>query len=113
MLTIKSDSFKLDDCVGYAFRHGRCTVPVVPVPAVEGNFCLTVAHSCYPELHLSIKLSVFQARNMEYDDVQSPCSHGKLLLLGDSSMQKNIGNTSSLDNAGNLMQSIVKLEKVT
>lgn len=50
---------------------------------------------------------------MEYDDVQSPCSHGKLLLLGDSSMQKNIGNTSSLDNAGNLMQSIVKLEKVT
>ncbi|XP_043816102.1 structural maintenance of chromosomes flexible hinge domain-containing protein GMI1 isoform X2 [Manihot esculenta] len=111
MLTIKSDSFKLDDCVGYAFRHGRCTVPVVPVPAVEGNFCLTVAHSCYPELHLSIKLSVFQTRNMEYDDVQSPCSHGKLLLLEDSSMQKNVGNTSSLDNAGNLMRSIVKLEK--
>lgn len=50
---------------------------------------------------------------MEYDDVQSPCSHGKLLLLEDSSMQKNVGNTSSLDNAGNLMQSIVKLEKVT
>ncbi|KAF2291896.1 hypothetical protein GH714_036024 [Hevea brasiliensis] len=110
-LTIKSDSFKSEDCVCYAFRHGRCTVPVVPLPAIEGNYCLDVAHTFYPELRLSFNVSVLEARNVEYDEVQSPCSHGKLLLLQDSSLQKNVGNTASFDNAGNLMQSIVNLEK--
>ncbi|KAJ9172218.1 hypothetical protein P3X46_015483 [Hevea brasiliensis] len=110
-LTIKSDSFKSEDCVRYAFRHGRCTVPVVPLPAIEGNYCLDVAHTFYPELRLSFNVSVLEARNVEYDEVQSPCSHGKLLLLQDSSLQKNVGNTASFDNAGNLMQSIVNLEK--
>lgn len=48
-------------------------------------------------------MSAIETSNPEYDEIQSPCSDGKVLLLQDSSPFKNVKN---------LMVSIVNDEKV-
>ncbi|KAL8540586.1 hypothetical protein ACS0TY_002002 [Phlomoides rotata] len=44
-LTIKSDSFEIDDIVGYSFRYGRCTVRSIHLPRKEGTFSCTFSLS--------------------------------------------------------------------
>ncbi|KAI9157714.1 hypothetical protein LWI28_026791 [Acer negundo] len=39
-LTIKSASISMEDSIRYAFRHGRCSVPAIPLPLNEGLFCI-------------------------------------------------------------------------
>ncbi|KAL8538000.1 hypothetical protein ACS0TY_000087 [Phlomoides rotata] len=44
-LTIKSDSFEIDDTVGYSFRYGRCTVRSILLRRKEGTFSCTFSLS--------------------------------------------------------------------
>ncbi|KAK6135231.1 hypothetical protein DH2020_031039 [Rehmannia glutinosa] len=60
-LTIKSNSFDIDDSVRYSFRHGRCTIRSIPLPQTEGNFSFSASHSRYPELNLDIEVHVKKA----------------------------------------------------
>lgn len=55
MLTIKAGSF-MEESLRYTFKHGRCTVPAIFVPKVEGSFYFVAAHSSHPELHLNVKV---------------------------------------------------------
>jgi hypothetical protein len=56
-LTIKSEFSNTEDSIQYIFKHGRCTVPAIPLPQREGIFCFEASHSCHPELHLSVKVT--------------------------------------------------------
>ncbi|XP_050387770.1 structural maintenance of chromosomes flexible hinge domain-containing protein GMI1 [Argentina anserina] len=67
MLTIKDDSSFMEESLRFTFNHGRCTVPTIFVPEVEESFNFVAAHSCYPELHLNIKVPVVQALKEKYD----------------------------------------------
>ncbi|CAK7324185.1 unnamed protein product [Dovyalis caffra] len=101
-LTIKSDSFNLEDSIQYTLRHGRCTIPAIRIPLIEGSFCFIAAHSCYPELQLRVMLPVMKATILECGENPSPYSNRKVLLSQDS---------LSLEHAENLMMSIVNNEK--
>lgn len=59
MLMIKSESMDTDDSIRYSFRRGHCTVRALPLPKKEGIFSFVVAHSRYPELHLTIEVAPF------------------------------------------------------
>ncbi|XP_060675499.1 structural maintenance of chromosomes flexible hinge domain-containing protein GMI1 isoform X2 [Ziziphus jujuba] len=103
MLTIKAELLNMDETIRYTFKHGRCTVPSIPLPQRGGVFSFQAGHSRHPELSLSVEVSAIETSNPEYDEIQSPCSDGKVLLLQDSSPFKNVKN---------LMVSIVNDEKV-
>ncbi|KAB5534321.1 hypothetical protein DKX38_017407 [Salix brachista] len=79
-LTIKSDSFNLQDPIRYTLRHGCCTIPAIQIPPIEGSFCFIAAHSCYPELQLRVKLPVMKAPIMECDEILSPYSSREVPL---------------------------------
>lgn len=83
-LTIKSDSFNLQDPIRYTLRHGCCTIPAIQIPPIEGSFCFIAAHSCYPELQLRVKLPVMEAPIMECDEILSPYSSREVPLIPDS-----------------------------
>ncbi|XP_031249476.1 structural maintenance of chromosomes flexible hinge domain-containing protein GMI1-like isoform X2 [Pistacia vera] len=100
-LTIRSKSIGTEDSIRYAFRHGRCTVPAIPLPQCEGCFCFVAVHSRYTELHLSIKVPLLQSPKTEYSEIPS-YSDGKLLLLEGS---------TPLKQGGDLAVSIIKIEK--
>ncbi|WCJ44422.1 Structural maintenance of chromosomes flexible hinge domain-containing protein GMI1 [Euphorbia peplus] len=112
MLQLKSDTFNTGDCIRYAFRKGRCTIPVIPVPEIEGKFRLVAGHCRHPELHLEFNLCVVPTPKAKYDAVQSPCSNACMPLLQDSTFVEQVENTQPLENAGNLVLStIMSLEK--
>ncbi|KAJ0024579.1 hypothetical protein Pint_07527 [Pistacia integerrima] len=107
-LMIKSKSIGTEDSIRYAFRHGRYTVPAIPLPQCEGCFCFVAVHSRYTELHLSIKITtnfmlvpLLQSPKTESSEIPS-YSDGKLLLLEGSTPLKHVGN---------LAVSIIKTEK--
>ncbi|KAB5531616.1 hypothetical protein DKX38_018286 [Salix brachista] len=83
-LTIKSDSFNLQDPIRYTLRHGCCTIPAIQIPPIEGSFCLIAAHSCYQELQLRVELPVMKAPIMECDEILSPYSSREVPLIRDS-----------------------------
>ncbi|XP_059434267.1 structural maintenance of chromosomes flexible hinge domain-containing protein GMI1 [Corylus avellana] len=87
-LTIKSEFSNTEDSIQYIFKHGRCTVLAIPLPQSQGIFCFEASHSCHPELHLSVKVSLVEAPKVKYDEIQSPYSSGKVLLLQDSPSAK-------------------------
>ncbi|XP_065859828.1 structural maintenance of chromosomes flexible hinge domain-containing protein GMI1 isoform X2 [Euphorbia lathyris] len=109
-LQLKSDIFNTGD-IRYTFWNGRCTVPLITVPEIEGDFCFVAAHSRHPELQLEFNISVKQAPKMNYDEVQTPSSDAKMSLLQDSPLLEHIGNSQSVDNAGNLVLPLVNFEK--
>ncbi|GLT63657.1 hypothetical protein SLA2020_362030 [Shorea laevis] len=80
-LTLKSDYFKAEDTIRYAFVQGCCVVPSIAIPQIEGPFHFIACHSRYTELHLSIQVLVNRAPKGESDEIESPCSNGKMLLL--------------------------------
>jgi hypothetical protein len=102
-LTIKSDSFNLQDAIQYTLRHGRCAIPAIRIPPIEGSFCFIAAHSCYSELQLKVILPVMKAPIVECEEILSPYSSGKVPLLRDS---------LSLEHAESLMTPIENNEKV-
>ncbi|KAG8381135.1 hypothetical protein BUALT_Bualt06G0090900 [Buddleja alternifolia] len=69
-LTIKSNSFDIDDSVRYSFRHGRCTIRSIPLPQTDGIFSISASHSRYPELNSNIEVHV--EKSHEYEDVGTP-----------------------------------------
>lgn len=101
-LTIKSDSFNLQDAIQYTLRHGRCTIPAIRIPPSEGSFCFIAAHSCYTELQLRVILPVMKAPIVECDEILSPYSSRKVPLLQDS---------LSLEHTESLMTPIENNEK--
>jgi hypothetical protein len=56
MLTIKSDLLNAENSMRYTFKHGRCTIPYIRVPEIEGTFCFEASHSKYTELCLAVKV---------------------------------------------------------
>lgn len=56
-LTIRPEHIGTEDSIRYAFRHGRCTVPTIPLPQCEECFCFVAVHSRYIELHLNVKVA--------------------------------------------------------
>ncbi|KAH8492181.1 hypothetical protein H0E87_021675 [Populus deltoides] len=101
-LTIKSDSFNLQDAIQYTLRHGRCAIPAIRIPPIEGSFCFIAAHSCYSELQLKVILPVMKAPIVECEEILSPYSSRKVPLLRDS---------LSLEHAESLMTPIENNEK--
>ncbi|KAK9994804.1 hypothetical protein SO802_024507 [Lithocarpus litseifolius] len=109
-LTIKSESFNTEESIRYTFKHGRCTVPAIPLPQKNGMFCFEASHSRHPELNLSIQVSV-QAPKVEYDDIQSPSIDGNVLLLQDSSSLKQVEKVmvSMINNEKKLEYKIIQI----
>ncbi|KAG6752676.1 hypothetical protein POTOM_042705 [Populus tomentosa] len=101
-LTIKSESFNLQDAIQYTLRHGRCTIPAIRIPPSDGSFCFIAAHSCYTELQLRVILPVMKAPIVECDEILSPYSSRKVPLLQDS---------LSLEHTESLMTPIENNEK--
>lgn len=58
-LTLNSETMDIDDSVRYSFRHGRCTVRVIPLPQREGTFSFVAAYTRSPELNMVIKVTNF------------------------------------------------------
>lgn len=58
-LVVKSESFKTDDSVRYAFRDGCCNITSFPLPHIEGTVCFKAFHSCYMELYCDVKVGKF------------------------------------------------------
>ncbi|XP_044505503.1 structural maintenance of chromosomes flexible hinge domain-containing protein GMI1 isoform X4 [Mangifera indica] len=100
-LTIRPEHIGTEDSIRYAFRHGRCTVPTIPLPQCEEYFCFVAVHSRYTEVHLNVKVPLMQNPKTESSEVPS-YSDGKLLLLEGSAPFKHVGN---------LMVSIIETEK--
>ncbi|XP_057951572.1 structural maintenance of chromosomes flexible hinge domain-containing protein GMI1 isoform X2 [Malania oleifera] len=90
MLTIRSELFDKGDSIRYAFRHGRCIIPAIPIPQTEGEYFLVAAHSCQPELNLRVKVIV-HAPEMEQNVLQQ-CSDEKILLLQDTCNPTSVNN---------------------
>lgn len=110
-LTIKSESFNTEESIRYTFKHGRCTVPAIPLPQNDGIFCFEASHSRHPEIHLTIKVSVVQAPKLEYNELQSPSLDGKVLLLQDSSSLKQVEKlmVSVINNEKGLQEEILQI----
>nr|XP_010915961.1 structural maintenance of chromosomes flexible hinge domain-containing protein GMI1 [Elaeis guineensis] len=92
-LTIKSEPRKLDDTIQYTFQHGRCIVPVIPVPQESGTFHIVAFHTHFPDLQTSIEIYVMQAPKLELATVtdlgasiyQSQFSNDSISLVQESS----------------------------
>lgn len=56
MLTIKAELVNMDETIRYTFKHGRCTVPSIPLPQRGGVFSFQAGHSRHPELSLSVEV---------------------------------------------------------
>ncbi|KAK2453121.1 En/Spm transposon [Trifolium repens] len=80
MLTIKSDLLNAENSMRYTFKHGRCTIPYIRVPEIEGTFCFEASHSKYTELSLAVKVQVFKMPNAK-DDAQFLSPEKSLLPL--------------------------------
>ncbi|RHN76722.1 hypothetical protein MtrunA17_Chr1g0146991 [Medicago truncatula] len=65
MLTIKSGLSNADESIRYTFKHGRCTVPSIRVPEIEGSFCFEASYSQYTELCLIRKVQVIKMSNVK------------------------------------------------
>ncbi|KAK4835638.1 hypothetical protein QYF36_012364 [Acer negundo] len=90
-LTIKSASISMEDSIRYAFRHGRCSVPAIPLPLNEGLFCIVAAHS----------IPVVEAPEVK-PEIQASSSSKMVVPLEAS---------PSLKNVDNLMMTFVDNEK--
>ncbi|XP_031280934.1 probable disease resistance protein At4g27220 [Pistacia vera] len=77
-------------------RGGGCTVPAIPLPQYEGCFCFLAVHSCYTELHLSIKAPLMQSPKIESSYIP-PYPDGKVLLFEGSTLLKHVGNLMELE----------------
>ncbi|XVE58363.1 hypothetical protein DITRI_Ditri04bG0163800 [Diplodiscus trichospermus] len=99
-LMFKSESFKIDDSVRYAFSYGCCKISSFPLPRIEGSLCFTAFHSFYTELYCNVKIFL-----VEPEETEVPSLDGMVVSLQDSPSVKN-------DNIGNLL-SLVKYEKET
>ncbi|XP_026658564.2 structural maintenance of chromosomes flexible hinge domain-containing protein GMI1 isoform X2 [Phoenix dactylifera] len=92
-LTIKSEPLKLDGTIQYTFQHGRCIVPVIPVPQESGTFRIMAFHTHFPDLRISIEICVGLAPKLELVTVtdlgasiyQSQFSDDRIPLLLESS----------------------------
>ncbi|XP_027332090.1 structural maintenance of chromosomes flexible hinge domain-containing protein GMI1 [Abrus precatorius] len=78
MLTIKSDLFSAQESIRYTFKHGRCTIPSIPIPISDGSFCFEAAHSQYTGLSLIVKVPVIKMPIVEY--VGQPPSPDKSIM---------------------------------
>ncbi|XVF10079.1 hypothetical protein REPUB_Repub07fG0152300 [Reevesia pubescens] len=102
-LIVKSESFKIDDSIRYAFRNGCCNITSFPLPQIQGPIYFRAFHCCYTELYCDVKISLVHAPKVESKEIEAPSSDGKVFFLQNSQSVKN-------DNVGNLL-SIVTYEK--
>lgn len=56
MLTIKSDFFSTEESIRYTFKHGRCTIPSINIPEIEGTFSFEASHTQYTGLCLGVEV---------------------------------------------------------
>lgn len=85
LLTIKSDVDGMVESIRYTFKHGRCTVPVIPLPQREGSFCFSACHSRHSNLKLLVKVRIALLKHEAFfflvtllpsfgDNCQTPCA---------------------------------------
>ncbi|CAK8570173.1 unnamed protein product [Lathyrus sativus] len=65
MLTIKSDFFNAEESIRYTFKHGRCTIPSIRVPEIEGTFSFEASHSQYTRLRQDLEVQVIKMSNVK------------------------------------------------
>eukprot|EP00268_Persea_americana_P011683 TRINITY_DN14922_c0_g1_i4.p1 TRINITY_DN14922_c0_g1~~TRINITY_DN14922_c0_g1_i4.p1 ORF type:complete len:1098 (+),score=235.69 TRINITY_DN14922_c0_g1_i4:589-3882(+) len=93
-LLMSSESSAIDNTIRYTFHHGRCTVPVIPVPREEGTFHFVASHSHHSELHIGVEVSIIRAPKLELVTVTPPdadvalcnSSNDNIFLLPDASV---------------------------
>ncbi|CAI8605727.1 unnamed protein product [Vicia faba] len=71
MLTIKSDFFSAEESIRYTFKHGRCTIPSICVPEIEGTFSFEACHTQYSRLCQDVEVEVIKMSNVK-DVTQLP-----------------------------------------
>ncbi|XP_058724701.1 structural maintenance of chromosomes flexible hinge domain-containing protein GMI1 isoform X2 [Vicia villosa] len=71
MLTIKSDFFSAEESIRYTFKHGRCTIPSINVPEIEGTFSFEASHTQYAGLCRDVEVEVIRMSNVK-DATQLP-----------------------------------------
>ncbi|KAF7830720.1 structural maintenance of chromosomes flexible hinge domain-containing protein GMI1 [Senna tora] len=108
LLTIRSGSFVEEESIRYTFKHGRCTIPAIPVPPSEEIFCFEAAHSQYPELNLIVEIPVVKTPRVEYDDSQ-PLFSGSSVQLQDSPSADQERNLISFVNADKELEDIFRI----
>lgn len=88
-LTITSDILAIDGTVQYVFKHGKCTVPAIPIPERQGTFQFSAYYTDSPNIRTSIEVCVNQAPKLELDQdgdiFQSQQSNGGKSPLQNSS----------------------------
>jgi hypothetical protein len=84
MLTIKSDLLNAENSMRYTFKHGRCTIPYIRVPEIEGTFCFEASHSKYTELSLAVKVIFYFLSLTKFGQVMN---HNWLDISAGSSFQ--------------------------
>ena len=72
-LVVKSESFKTDDSVRYAFRHGCCNITSFPLPQIEGPLCFKAFHSRYTELYCDVKVGKILCLFCDYQIPHQNC----------------------------------------
>ncbi|KAL0304417.1 UNVERIFIED_CONTAM: Nicotinamide/nicotinic acid mononucleotide adenylyltransferase [Sesamum radiatum] len=89
-LSMKSNSFDIDDSVRYSFRHGRCTIRSIPLPHKEGIFSFSAAHSRYPELNLDIEVRVEKTWQGNFSEIGNHEDEGNPIFSPQNSHQENL-----------------------
>ncbi|XP_004498513.1 structural maintenance of chromosomes flexible hinge domain-containing protein GMI1 [Cicer arietinum] len=110
MLTIKSDLFNAEESIRYTFKHGRCTIPSIHVPDIEGTFCFEASHSQFTELCLAVKVQVIKMLIAE-DVAQLPSLEENLFPLQEISPFNHESNLmiSVLNSDGKKLDDICQL----
>ena len=65
MLTIKAGWLNTEESIRYMFKHGRCTVPSIPLPQEEGKFQFEACHSRHSNLRLIVEVCLASLRAFE------------------------------------------------
>ncbi|KAK7293085.1 hypothetical protein RJT34_15946 [Clitoria ternatea] len=109
LLTIKSDFFNTEDFIRYTLKHGRCTIPSIPIPANGGTFCFEAAHSQYTELCLAVEIPVIKMPTMNYD-FQPPSSDKSIMLLQEHPSFNPLTNDKEFSDICRLGEKIKEIE---
>ncbi|XP_019097222.1 PREDICTED: uncharacterized protein LOC104770816 isoform X1 [Camelina sativa] len=85
-MSTESDSSSVESEVKYAFVHGFCKVPTLPLPESEGDFSLRVFHSRFREIHMSLKIQLTPAQTFERDEIGCSTPYPRMSFTPQSKM---------------------------
>ncbi|KAI5394106.1 structural maintenance of chromosomes flexible hinge domain-containing protein GMI1 isoform X3 [Lathyrus oleraceus] len=110
MLTIRSDFFNAEESIRYTFKHGRCTIPSISVPEIEGTFSFEASHSQYTMLRQDVEVQVIKMFNVK-EATQLP--EKNILTPPELTPLNRENNLISILNDGKQLKKILRLgEKI-